>query len=88
MTIRAVTDDSPHACRDQPADPDIAYPGAYQHPRAVSAARHGMSYSAGEETEEGRGGKEKRGEVLWRCGDVEMFKRRSRSQIIAGIGWV
>ena len=61
---------SPHACRDQPADPDVVHPGAHQHPCAVSAARHGMPYGASEETEEGGSDKNKRGEVLWRSGNV------------------
>ena len=62
--------DCPHACRDQPADPDVIHPGAHQHPREMSAPRHGVPHSTGEETEEGGRSKDKRGEVLRGGGDL------------------
>jgi hypothetical protein len=64
VAVKAIMDDSPHACRNQQTDPDVVHPGAHHHPSAMSAPRHGVPYGTGEETEDGRGGEDKRGYVF------------------------
>lgn len=64
VAIKAIVHDSPNACRDQPADPNVVHPGAYNHPCVVSTPRHGVPHGASEETEESGGGKYEGREAL------------------------